>query len=133
VFEWNPSYSVNIGSIDAQHRSLLAVGRELCTAMSTGQSKAVQVRLLDRVIQFAAMHFAHEERLMRAHAYPAVAAHQAEHEAVAARVVKFRDDLEAGRKTVSNEVLEFLETLLVNHFQEWDSKYSPFLCKKAVA
>jgi hemerythrin len=133
VFEWNPAYSVSIGSIDAQHRSILAAGRELCTAVSTGQSTGVQVRLLDRVMQFAAMHFAHEERLMRSHEYPDVAAHQAEHEALAARVMKFRDDLEAGRATVSNEVLSFLETLVISHIQGSDSKYTPFLCKKTDA
>jgi hemerythrin-like metal-binding protein len=133
VFQWNPAYSVNIGSIDAQHRSLLTIGGELCHAISTGQGKAAQIRILDHLSQFLAMHFAHEERLMKTHGYPALAAHQAEHGVLAARVVRFRDDVEAGRAAVSNEVLDFLKDSLVSHFQGSDSKYSPFVRKEGVA
>ena len=43
VFEWNPAYSVNIGSIDAQHRSLLTIGSELYNAMSNGKAGLLRI------------------------------------------------------------------------------------------
>ena len=101
---------MNIGSIDAQHRSLLAIGRELCTAMSTGQSRALTYNIVDRLAQYTATHFAHEERLMRAQGYPDTAAHQAEHEALAAKVAEFRTDFKAGRATMPIELLQSMES-----------------------
>jgi len=133
VFEWNPAYSVNIGSIDAQHRSLLAIARELCTAMSTGQSRALTYNIVDRLAQYTATHFAHEERLMRAQGYPDTAAHHAEHEALAAKVAEFRTDFKAGRATMSIELLQSMESSITGHFQSSDRKYSMFFGKKAVA
>jgi hemerythrin-like metal-binding protein len=133
MFEWSPAYSVGIGSIDAQHQSLLAIGRELCNAMSTGQSKAVTSNTLDRLIQCTTMHFAHEERLMHTRGYPDLAAHKAEHDALAAKAVQFQADFKAGRETMSIEVLNLLQDLLVGHFQGSDRKYSLFFRKKAVA
>jgi hemerythrin len=133
VFEWNPAYSVNIGSIDAQHRSLLAICRELCDAVSHGQSRALTYNIVDRLAQYTVTHFAHEERLMRAQEYPDIAAHQAEHEAMAARIGGFRSDFKAGRATLSTELLQSMESLIVGHFQSSDRKYSTFLGKKAAA
>jgi hemerythrin len=69
MFEWKSDYAVNIPSIDAQHQGLFAIGRELYAAMSTGQGKTVMRRILDRLVQYTAMHFAHEERLMQMHGY----------------------------------------------------------------
>ena len=40
MFEWKNEYVVGIGSIDAQHQGLFAIGRELYAAMSAGQGKS---------------------------------------------------------------------------------------------
>ncbi len=133
VFEWNPAYSVNIGSIDAQHRSLLAIGRELCNAVSNGQSRALTFNIVERLVQYTATHFAHEERLMGAHGYPHMAAHQAEHEALAAKMLEFQAGFKAGRAAMSIELLQSMENSLAGHFQDWDRKYSTFLHEKAAA
>jgi hemerythrin-like metal-binding protein len=133
VFGWNPAYSVNIGSIDAQHRSLLTIGRKLCNAVSTGQSRALTYNIVDRLVQYTATHFAHEERLMRAHAYPDIAAHQAEHEAMAAKAVGFRAEFKAGRAALSMEILRELESLITGHIQGSDRRFSTFLHETAAA
>ena len=44
--------------------------------MSTGQGKAVSGRILDRLVQYTASHFSHEERLMRLYDYPDLAAQE---------------------------------------------------------
>ena len=131
VFKWDPAYSLNIGSIDAQHRSLLAIGRELSNALSIGHSRAMTYNIVDRLARYAASHFSHEERLMRTRGYPDLAAHQAEHQAMTAQVVQFRADLEAGRASLSIELLQSMEKLIVGHFQGSDRRYSNFLHEEA--
>jgi hemerythrin len=39
MFEWRNEFSVQIGTVDAQHKMLFAIADELYTAMSVGRSK----------------------------------------------------------------------------------------------
>jgi hemerythrin len=133
MFQWNDNYSVNIGSIDAQHRNLFAIGRELFAAMNAGQGKAVVARTLDRLIQYAAVHFAHEERLMKQHNYEDFAAHKLEHEALTRQVVQFQADFASGRAALSIQLLCFIKDWLEKHINGSDKKYAPALRDKAVA
>jgi hemerythrin len=133
MFEWNQNYSVGVGSIDAQHKNLFALSRELHAAMLAGQGKTAVGRVLDRLIQYTSVHFAHEERLMRLYDYPDAAAHKAEHEALVKQVVKFQEDFRQGRATITVQLLQFLKDWLVKHIQVSDLKMAPTLKDKAVA
>ncbi len=131
MFEWNPEYSVHIQSIDAQHQNLFAIGRELYAAMSAGQGKTALGRILDRLVQYTIVHFAHEERLMKQCQYPDFAAHKAEHDALTAQVVNFQQEFHAGRVTMAVQILQFLKEWLERHIKGSDTSYAPYL--KAVA
>ena len=132
MFEWSADYSVNIGSIDAQHQNLFAIGRELYAAMNAGRGKAVVARILDRLVQYTLVHFAHEERLMKLHNYKEYEAHKAEHDALTKQVLQFQADL-AGGRAMSVQLLHFMKDWLVQHINGSDKKYVPALREKAVA
>lgn len=133
MFEWSASYSVGVASVDAQHQNLFAMGRELHAAMVAGQGKASLARILARLVQYTAVHFAHEERLMRLYDYPDFAAHRAEHEGLTKQVLKFQEDFTAGRATITVQLLQFIRTWLQHHIQGSDLKYAPLLKDRAVA
>ncbi len=133
MFDWSASYSVGVGSVDAQHQNLFAMGRELHTAMMSGQGKAALSRILGRLVQYTTVHFAHEERLMRLYDYPEFAAHRAEHEALTKQVLKFQEDFNAGRATITVQLLQFLRGWLQGHIQGSDLKLAPYLKERAVA
>ena len=133
MFEWKNEYAVNIGSIDAQHQNLFAMGRELYAAMSAGQGKSVLGRILGRLVQYTTVHFAHEERLMQLHQYPDFAAHKAEHDALVKQVLAFQTEFNAGRATMAVQVLQFLKDWLEKHIQGSDFAYAPCLKSQKVA
>ena len=133
MFEWRNEFSVQIGSVDAQHKMLFGLAGELYAAMMAGQSKVVLGRLLDRLVQYTQVHFAHEERLLKLHGYADLAAHQAEHRALTAKVLKFQADFHQGQVNMSVQLLQFLKTWLESHIRGSDQKYSPFLISKKVA
>ena len=133
MFEWSNTYSVGIASVDGQHRNLFALAGELHAAMAAGQGKASLARVLDRLVQYTAVHFAHEERLMRLHDYPELAAHKAEHEALTRQVLKFQEDFNAGRAAMTVQLLQFLKEWLQHHIKESDLKLAPYLKERAVA
>jgi hemerythrin len=133
MFEWSNDYSVDIGSVDAQHKMLFSIGNELYTAMMAGNSKAVMSRILDRLVQYTKVHFAHEERLMRQHGFPGFEKHKAQHDALTAKVVKFQSDFEQGHVNMSVQLMHFLRDWLEHHIKESDHEYSPYLKSRAVA
>ncbi len=133
MFEWKDTYSTGIHSVDGQHRNLFAIAEELYQAMSTGQGRAAVGRTLDRLIQYTATHFAHEERLMRMHNYPDLPAHKEQHDKLTAQVLEFQSDYRAGKVLMTVQLFQFLRDWLKEHIQTSDLKYAPYLLEKAVA
>jgi hemerythrin len=88
---------------------------------------------VDRLVQYTGTHFAHEERLMRTHEYPDLAAHRAEHEAMTAKVIEFQAEFKAGRAALSMEMLQELENSITGHIRSSDLQYSTFIHETAVA
>jgi len=129
MFEWKNDFATGIGSIDAQHQSLFAIGRELYSAMSEGQGRAVIGRILERLVQYTTVHFAHEERLMKLHSYPGFAAHKVQHDALVKQVLALQTEFQAGRATLAVPVLQFLKEWLEKHIQKTDMAYTA--CLKA--
>jgi hemerythrin len=133
MFEWNNAYSVGIPSVDAQHQNLFATARELHHAMSSGQGKAAMGKILDRLVQYTKAHFAHEERLMRLADYPGLESHKGEHEALTRKVLDLQREFEAGKTSISVQMLQFLRTWLQQHIQHSDLAYAPYLKQAKVA
>jgi hemerythrin-like metal-binding protein len=129
MFEWKNDFATGIGSIDAQHQSLFAIGRELYSAMTQGQGKTVIGRILERLVQYTTVHFAHEERLMKLHSYPDFAAHKAQHDALVKQVLALQTEFQTGRVTLAIPVLQFLKEWLEKHIQKTDMAYTA--CLKA--
>ncbi len=133
MFEWNEKYSTGIASIDAQHRTLFSIGAELYAAMSAGQGHERMGRILSRLIQYTAAHFAYEERLMQLHRYPEFAAHKAQHDDLTQQVKQFHQEFQRGQIGISIRLLSFVEDWLQQHIGRSDQDYAPLLAAKAVA
>jgi hemerythrin-like metal-binding protein len=130
MFEWKKEYCVGIESIDAQHQQLFAIGRELYEAMSAGRGKASLALVLDRLVQYAAVHFVHEERLMRMYDYPDSLKHKLQHDELTKKVLKFQKDFEGGMASMTVQLLEFLRDWLEGHIRVSDFAYVPYLKQK---
>ena len=111
AFQWNTSYSVKVEAMDAQHKRLFEIIRELYTAMRAGHGKQV---------------------VMEKNGYQLLAAHRIEHKTLTDKVVAFKKDFEAGSATVTLEVMTFLQDWLTHHIQDVDQKYGAFLNSKGV-
>jgi hemerythrin-like metal-binding protein len=133
MFEWKPSYSVQINSIDGQHQELFRLAAKLHAAMSSGQSNAILAELFDGLVQYTRVHFQHEEQLMRGASYPNFDAHKVEHEALLRRVQELQQEFANGHVAISTEVLHFLQSWLEKHIMGTDQQYVPYLKPKSVA
>jgi hemerythrin len=132
AFQWNARYSVKVDAMDAQHKQLFEIIRELYTAMRLGHGKEVTGNVLRRLIDYTVYHFAAEEKLMEKNSYALLEAHRVEHRALAAKVVAFKKDFDAGTASITPDLMTFLQNWLTNHILTVDQKYGEFLHSKGV-
>jgi hemerythrin len=85
------------------------------------------------LVQYTAVQFAYEERLMQLNEYPGFAKHKAEHDALVRKVMVFQDEFDRGRTTMAVVVLQFIKDWLEKHIKGTDVAYVPFMKAQKVA
>ena len=120
---WKPYYSVGEESLDAEHQTIIKLTNDLYAAAKSGSDDRV-CAVLDRLLQYAATHFRHEEQLMRECEFPELKAHQLLHEQLRHRVVELRNNCD---RLNAQEVLQFLKEWWCEHIQEQDKAFGRYL------
>jgi hemerythrin len=125
---WKYEFSVGIHEIDEQHKTLSDCIASVEEAVAGQERWSVVHSALDRLADFARIHFAVEESLMRIHDYPGLHEHIHEH-------WRFSDELKrlqekALTADVSQEVIAFLRTWLEGHVMTSDKLYALHFLKR---
>lgn len=117
TFAWDARYETGIALVDLQHQTLVEMLNTLIAAVTLERSinREEILSLLDRLAEYAAVHFRDEERLMSGR--PALAAHAETHHAEHAG---FAEQVALARKTFARggETPGFLEGL-ANFVTTW--------------
>jgi len=132
LFHWDATYSVNIGIIDTQHKTLVGMVNDLHQAMAQGSGKDKLGGILSNLVKYTQAHFATEERMMQSHGYPEFLAHKSEHESLTSTVLDLQRRFLANEVGLSVDAMEFLKDWLVKHILGSDKKYTPFLNAQGV-
>lgn len=133
MLSWEDRYSVGIESIDAQHRQLFGLINTLGSAMLGGQGRAVLGKLVKELLAYTKRHFADEERLFLASAYPkdVADAHVAAHRRLSAEVADLEERVAQRESGVSVEIFDFLKRWITEHIEAEDKRYAPFVDRSA--
>jgi len=123
--DWKEEYSVGIPEIDAQHQTLAECIALVETAVTTQQRWSAVHSALGRLADFARIHFAVEESLMRIHRFPEIERHVREH-------LEFADQLRqlqerSLRLDVSGEMVAFIQKWLHEHIMTSDKHYAAYM------
>lgn len=124
--KWGPVYELGIPYIDAQHRELLRLVNEAVAGME-GRNQQLLEAVLDRLAEYARVHFSEEEALMVAADYPRLEGHIREHGAFHERVANLYSRFLEGDAQVAPELCTFLQAWLIAHIQGSDRHYVPYL------
>jgi hemerythrin len=133
MFEWKPEYSVHIPEIDKQHRRLFELSSDLHNAVMAGKGKAVLEKALDRLVDYANVHFATEEHMMWQYKFPQAEAHKMQHAQLTAQVTDLQKRSHRGEKNLSISAIVFLKDWLEQHIAGSDQRYSEFIVGKIAA
>ena len=127
IIEWSPNLSVNIKTIDDQHRKLVDMVNTLHDSMKGGKAKDVMNDLVAQLASYTDYHFKTEEEYFQKHKYPETLKHKAEHDALRKEVAALKGKLDSGEAIITVEVLYFLKDWLSKHILGSDKKYTKHL------
>lgn len=132
LMEWSPSFSVKVKKFDDQHKKLVDLLNQLHDAMKAGEGNTMLGVVLQSLIAYTGSHFADEEKMMQANAYPDYAKHKAAHESLVKQVLDLQKKFQAGGGVLTVTVLSFLKDWLVNHIQGEDKRYGQYFNTKGI-
>ena len=122
---WDKALELGIPEIDAQHKKLVDLTNELYNAVSKGSDAAALQKILQGLAEYAAEHFATEEKYFDQFGYSDAHAHRKQHEAFVSKVADFYKEFDEGDPKLPMEMMVFLRQWLVKHIQRSDSQYVP--------
>lgn len=126
VIEWSDSLSVNVKTIDDQHKKLVEMLNNLHDAFIGNHGQDAQKAIVVGMVGYAATHFATEEKYMTQFNYPDYPAHKKEHDDFTAKAIDLKTRVENGSVVMTLDVINFLRDWLKNHISGTDKKYSKF-------
>jgi hemerythrin len=121
---WSSELELGIPSIDAEHRRIVSLLDVLHAALLERGARETIAATLDELASFAALHWAHEEKLFAEVGFTEAPAHTEEHRLLAARVAELRTAVQKGEPGVPLEVLDFIRTWLAHHILDVDSRFA---------
>jgi hemerythrin-like metal-binding protein len=124
VYEWKPTYSVNVKRCDDDHKKLFALICDLRSAMKSGRGAQATDTIVAELESASVVHFKAEEALMERTKYPCLESHRMEHRTFIDTLAQFRRE---GISAQPYEVLNFMSNWLVNHIKRTDQQYSAHL------
>lgn len=130
--EWTEALSLDIKSIDTQHRKLVDLINELDTAISEGHGNEVLGKVLGGLLDYTKEHFAYEEQLLEKCDYPSFPSHKAEHDSLTEKVEFLGHIFEKGQSMNTEQIMQFLKIWLQEHILDIDKRYVPFVKEKGI-
>ncbi len=129
---WSDQLSVQIPSVDEQHKKLINMINTLGEALIQGETQAVLEKVFNGLIQYTDKHFQYEENLFRTHGYPGELNHRKQHDEFRSQLLNLQKKMNAGEGMVEVELLAFLKNWLTTHIMDTDKSYSSFFMEKGV-
>lgn len=132
-FTWNEKqFGVGVVLMDAHHRELFAIMRDLHAAMREGRGREAVAGCMKRLVAYVDFHFTEEEILLARHAYPALAEQQRAHAEFKARVAGMQQPEFAAGDTPALDLLVLLRDWLMQHIAVQDRAYTDYLHARGV-
>lgn len=130
--EWSPDLSVGIAKLDQQHVELIGILQRLEESICTGKDADAIEDTITNLFNYAKVHFAAEEELLRQHKYPEEKLHELEHSKFIAKAFEFRENFNAKKPGLNLELANFLSGWILSHIQITDRRYTKYLKQQGI-
>jgi hemerythrin len=123
-FVWKKTFDTNIPEIDIQHRHIFTVLNRLYDAVQASSENHYVKQLFSEMNEYAANHFATEEKLMTQTGYPELASQIKQHNYYREQMVYLSGAIDEKNPTVCRALLQFLKDWFIDHILQEDLKFA---------
>lgn len=127
AFEWKDLYSVGNDIIDGQHRQLFDIANHYCEVYNTGAGTSALGSVFNDLVDYTAMHFADEERMLQEAGYPDFHNHKQNHDKLVGLVTNYQQRFAEGADGIAEQAMHFIKTWLNGHILGMDKQYRTYL------
>ncbi len=126
-FKWKEDFNIGEAEIDSQHRSFLEHLNEYYVSASGDMKDVGGAELVQRLKEYAAIHFRFEEDLMESVGYDGLVRQRAEHRYFESLVADLESAQLQGKKEVLKTSLGFIRDWFLRHILEEDKKIALYI------
>ncbi len=130
--QWEQEYSVNIQSIDAQHKKMIDMINELYDFVKEGSERERLNETFLRLSVYTVKHFIYEETLFKKYGYADLTEHKRKHDELAERLTEFHKKYSVQKEEISEELLDFFKEAMFEHITKCDRKYIEYMSDHGV-
>lgn len=127
LMQWDKTMSVGEDELDDQHQQLIILINEAYESIQR-HDEHMMSELIDKMRDYARMHFSYEEELLRQQGYPDLDDHIASHDKFSSDVDEFQKN--QFERTNLSQIFVYLSRWLTSHIMEEDMKFSSYLSKE---
>ncbi len=123
LIQWSEDLDIGFELIDKQHKVLVDMINELYDAMMEIKGQEALRKVVNRMVEYAAIHFMVEEKWMVEFDYENYTEHKKIHDDFTRKALDLKNQLSEEGFVLSLDVLNFLRDWLIGHIQGTDRKY----------
>ena len=132
IINWQESFSVGVSEMDSQHKKLIGMINRLIKEQKVLTNPETIAELLTEMTDYVEEHFRAEEYLMAEYGYERKSIHEQMHKEFTDKTISFCSATDIGPNILSNALLEYLSSWLVDHILAEDMKYKDFFRDKGL-
>ena len=133
LYPWKENYSVEIESIDNDHKHLFEIINQLFDAISHGNARENLSEFIFQLLDYTKNHFKREENYFAMTNYPETLEHKLQHEFFIDKIETLKKQFDSGDQQISVRLMTFLSDWLINHILVSDKKYMAHLKKNGLS
>ena len=119
-FKWTKAHTVFLPQVDAEHRNLFRLAKQLREAVASGAQAPRIQHAMQSLLEAIEEHFAHEEQLMKAARCESYEWHKQQHNTLRRKGRRMRAAFAAGDKDAPEDFLAFLAHWFRDHMSLTD-------------
>ncbi|OUS11873.1 hypothetical protein A9Q89_07430 [Gammaproteobacteria bacterium 53_120_T64] len=132
LFRFGPQWSVLVDDMDDEHCKIFAYCNEIHLKVKQGDTQEDVLPTLIALADYTAYHFAEEERMMKAQAYPEFTSQKRAHTKLLANVAATIKNIKDGVRVNMVAVIVFLTEWLKGHILGEDIKYGEYFAERGI-
>lgn len=134
AIDWNRmKHDVKVEILNKQHQQLFDTLRALYAAMEDKSDKKALGKVIDDLLLYSKEHLETEEAILEKYGYPDLEEHKKLHEFFVKKINEFHQAYDDHNVMLYFNMAIFIKSWIVNHIEQVDKQYVPFLVEKGAS